>query len=142
MVFKNGLFSFPTYVWKYVSLGIFPLPFFVSEDFVKPARGFNMKDKGLFVLYSPSEMTISVNIWIRSTSYRVLMKMHLGLGRFLVVYVKQQTVEMSGNCRGAVPGFSCQFPSQETVFQAGKPSPAGGNDFLSTKQNLVKLLSQ
>lgn len=92
MGFKKGLFSFPTYVWKNVSLGIFPLPFFVSEDFVKPARGswplFNMKDKGLFVLYSPSEMTISGSIWIRSTSYRVLMKIHLGLGRFLFVYVK------------------------------------------------------
>lgn len=60
---------------------------------MKSARGeadfcFIFKISGFLFFLIPVPLSISVNMWIRSTLYGALIKMHLGLGRFLFVCVK------------------------------------------------------
>lgn len=80
MGFKNDLFFLPKSVWQNVSLCISP-PFclYKSEDFVKPDRGeadfcLILKISGSLFSVLPVRLSISVNISIQSTWYRVLLK--------------------------------------------------------------------
>lgn len=47
-----------------------------------------LKISGFLFFVIPGRLSISVNMWIRSTLYGALIKMHLGLERFLFVCVK------------------------------------------------------
>lgn len=70
---KNYLsLSLPKHVWHSVSLCISPFSVFIMEDFVKSGRGeadfcLILKISGFLFFAIPVPLSISVNMWIRST---------------------------------------------------------------------------